>query len=101
MRLDDFQLVGEHLEELEPIAGKKRVSDRTMRDRRRAAERLHVMHIAHGKGPEDRLCRGCVSLTRHGYRGFLKCARYRVSSSEATDWRAKWRSCGAYEEKKK
>lgn len=68
--------------------------------RRRASSRLATMHQRYGRGLEGRPCRGCAFLIHGGgsdRKSFLKCQKAGVSHSEATDWRAKWASCGAYE----
>lgn len=68
---------------------------------RLAAQRLAKMHKAHGYGPPDTPCKNCVHLRRHQQgKTWMKCSKARMSSSEATDWRAGWPSCGLYEETK-
>jgi hypothetical protein len=68
-------------------------SKRTQAWHRNAAHRLGKMHGAYGKDAEGRSCSGCVHLTNDGGR-WLKCKLAGVSSSDATDWRAKWPACG-------
>lgn len=74
------------------------VSERTQRDRRLRLERLSSMHRKYGKGPAGQTCDGCVHLVRvaPGRGTFFKCALYRISRSEATDWRKKWAACGSF-----
>jgi hypothetical protein len=74
------------------------VSARTLAQRDSERRRLGAMHARHGHGPEGQTCRNCAFLERHTYaKTYLKCRRYNVTSSEATDWRAKWPACGAFE----
>jgi hypothetical protein len=76
------------------------VSKRTLAQRASERRRLAFMHASHGHGPEGVSCRDCVFLERHRYtKTYLKCRRYNVTSSEATDWRASWPACGAYQVK--
>ena len=60
--------------------------------------RLVKMHTKYGQDAGGRTCKGCVHLVRYtpGARSFLKCELAGVSSSEASDWRAKWLACGLY-----
>lgn len=64
---------------------------------RRAALRLGKMHRTYGAGPPGVTCGGCASLIVVKFSGrYLKCERYGNTRSDASDWRAKWQSCGAY-----
>lgn len=74
------------------------VSKRTLAQREKERRRLQAMHARHGHGPEGRTCRDCMFLERHRFnKTYLKCRRYNVTSSEATDWRASWPACGAFQ----
>lgn len=85
-------------EAAKPVGPSKRAQDWN----RLAAGRLAKMHQRYGRGPEGVTCKDCVFLERHrpGRTSFLKCRRAGVSASNATDWRAKWSACGAYEVEK-
>lgn len=74
-------------------------STRTQAWHRRARERQGKMRLRYGAGPEGQCCRGCVHLIHvsPGARAFLKCNLSSRSHSEASDWRAKWPACGAYQ----
>lgn len=77
----------------------KPLSKRTLAQRASARRRLGLMHARHGHGPDGQTCKNCRYLTRIRYANtYLKCSRYNVSSSEATDWRARWPACGAFKE---
>jgi len=62
------------------------------------ARRLVKMHTVYGQDAGGRTCKGCMHLVRYtpGARSFLKCELAGVTSSEASDWRAKWLACGLY-----
>ena len=66
--------------------------------RRRASARLAKMHQRYGRR-DGQVCRDCVFLLRMrpNRKTFLKCEKAGVSASDATDWRAKWTACGAFE----
>lgn len=74
-------------------------STRAEANRRREAARRARMRTKFGLGPEGVTCKSCAHLRRLGHHdsSYLKCLKYGVSHSEATDWRAKWPACGAYE----
>ena len=43
-------------------------------------------------------CGRCDHLLNSGRnRPIFKCAKFGISRSEATDWRAKWQACGLFE----
>lgn len=70
---------------------------RSERDRRLAKRRWLFMQQKYGKGPAGLSCGTCLHLRRPHHSGkYFKCALYGISSSEATDWRAKWPTCGRY-----
>ena len=74
------------------------LSKRTLAQRDSERRRLGAMHARHGHGPEGQTCRNCTFLLRRGYtKSILKCRRYNVTSYEATDWRAGWPACGAFQ----
>lgn len=74
------------------------VSKRTLAQRQSERRRLGLMHARHGHGPEGQICRECLFLQRVGRaRTYLKCRGYNVTRSEATDWRAGWPACGAFQ----
>jgi len=75
-------------------------SQRQQATRRSEAARQAVMRRQFGPGPAGVTCKTCAHLIRvpGGRHVYLKCARYRISASEATDWRAKWPACGAFEQ---
>lgn len=74
------------------------LSKRTLAQRDAERRRLNAMHARFGHGPEGQACRDCVFLLRQRYtKTILKCRRYNVTSSEATDWRARWPACGAFQ----
>jgi hypothetical protein len=57
---------------------------------------LADMHTRYGQAPEGVTCQTCVYLVRRSRntgRGWLTCVK-----AQATDWRAKWRACGAHRE---
>lgn len=65
---------------------------------RLALKLLAKLHAAYGKGPAGAQCKTCVHLRRYRQsKGWMKCAKALDTSSEATDWRAKWAACGLYE----
>ena len=74
-------------------------SDRAAAARRSAVARLSKMHTIYGKAPDGQTCKNCINLERFrpGRNTFLKCRLYGISSSEASDWRAKWPACGKYQ----
>jgi hypothetical protein len=95
--LFDIQPLLTPRDETSPLTGRP-VSKRTLAQRTSERRRLATMHARHGHGPEGVSCRNCIFLERHRYtKTYLKCRRYNVTSSEATDWRASWPSCGAFE----
>lgn len=51
-----------------------------------------------GNGPEGATCGGCAHLVCvRGYRkNYHKCGLYRISQSEASDFRKKWLACGRF-----
>lgn len=66
-------------------------------EKRSQAARVTKMHGQHGPGPAGQTCGGCQHLVKIGYhRTYFKCRRYGVTSSQASDWRAKWPACGAF-----
>jgi hypothetical protein len=81
----------------EPVSPATR-SKRTEDWHRRASVRRSDMRRKFGNGPEGTTCRDCVYLirVRPGANSFLKCEKYGISGSDASDWRAKWPACGAY-----
>lgn len=90
-RQTDWQLTGEP-------AAPRPCSKRQAAWHRRASERLGAMHRAYGRGVEGVPCRHCHFLIRVRFsKDYLKCKKAGVTSSEATDWRATWQSCGAYQ----
>lgn len=76
------------------------LSKRTLAQRASERRRLATMHGKHGHGPDGQTCKSCAFLKRHAGAGssWLKCRRYGVTRSEASDWRAKWPACGAFTE---
>jgi hypothetical protein len=62
-------------------------------------DRIYNMHRFYGHGPEGRRCKQCKSFARYSMGStWFKCHKSRVSRSIATDWRANWPACGAFEE---
>ena len=52
----------------------------------------------YSRGPEDKHCKTCIHIvaTRYGStRHYYKCDRFRMSHSEATDFRLKWNALRA------
>jgi len=80
-----------------PIGRRFSSSPAAVARRRRAAWRLGKLRDLFGIGPAGAKCRTCANLTRRG--NWFKCAKYRASASDATDWRAHWPACGAYEKR--
>lgn len=78
-----------------------RDSSRADTARRLALVRQSKMRNANGPGPAGVMCKDCRFLIRVGgaRRSYAKCRKYGVSSSEATDWREKWPSCGLFEKR--
>lgn len=68
------------------------------RHRRSGLHRLAQMHAMYGYGEVGKTCATCVHLARFSRGGYLKCAKFGATASEATDWRAGWQACGLYEE---
>ena len=68
---------------------------------RRRRAHLALMHARHGTAPET--CGTCASLVRvqHGGTGALKCGRFGVTRSEASDWRVRWPACGLWRAKER
>jgi hypothetical protein len=66
---------------------------------RHRARTLGVMHRRHGRA-EGHTCGGCRSFWDKPVDGSIghafKCRQFRVSSSEATDWRKGWPACGLF-----
>lgn len=73
------------------------VSKRTEADRRKALARQEKMHLKYGPGPKDQTCGACVNFVHFNHGGWAKCSVYGVTSSEASDWRAKWPTCGMFQ----
>ena len=59
---------------------------------------LRQMHAAFG-ATVDQQCKNCKSFLRLNIHNktYFKCARYKVTSGPATDWRAGWQACGKFE----
>ncbi len=96
---DDFALTPPKLAAVNPKTGKETRGETW---RRRAAVRLSKMHQRYGR-IDGQTCKTCAFLERHGrarHKSWLKCRKSTVSMSDATDWRAGWTRCGAYEEAK-
>ena len=73
-----------------------RAETRGQAETRRKLAHLATMHARHGLAAKGVCCRDCSHLVRvqHGGTKALKCRRFGISHSEATDWRAKWAACG-------
>ena len=62
------------------------------------APRLTEMRAKWGSPPAGARCKHCVKCYSIGRNGkYLKCALYGESHGAATDWRANWTGCGAFE----
>lgn len=73
---------------------------RGSRWRRMASIRLNKMYRRFGMGPQQTKRKTCAHLQRHkGGHSWMKCSKSWVSGSDASDWRAGWAACGAYESK--
>jgi hypothetical protein len=82
-----------------PPAGRGSES-RGTRTHRLEGVRRKKMQDNHGPGPAGVTCKDCLFLIRTGgHKTFLKCKKYGVSSADSTDWRQKWPSCGAYQQR--
>lgn len=94
--LDDFILTPPVEREVSPATTRQR--DDAARHR---AKTLDVMHRRYGVATEGVVCGSCAFLVRSGGGAgdFPKCKAFRVSCSEATDWRLRWRACGKYRER--
>src|SRR5215831_17053516 len=80
-----------------PPEGKERAGEKS---RRRQRIREFAMIGRYGAGPADRTCGDCCWLVKHSYtRNYYKCQMYGDSSSEATDWRKKWKACSKFQER--
>lgn len=92
-RADDFTLTPA------PIVAEAVPETRAETERRLAAQRLATMHQRHGRAADGVTCRGCAWLVRYGHHDqrYLKCERYGISRSMATDWRARWQACGLFQ----
>jgi len=88
--------MSDRLFDLEPVIACQ-VSARQLTERRRAIARIQNMHARHGHGPDGVTCGDCVHLVRRrgGTRSYLKCERYGITRSDASDWRKRWPACGA------
>lgn len=78
-------------EDVTPVAPKKR---------RNGQSPIVRMHGKFGRGPDGATCGGCDSLVTTGHnRRYFKCERYRISGSEATDFRKRWPACGLWRQR--
>lgn len=61
-----------------------------------ALRKIEAMHKEFGTG--DNLCKDCCHFQIHmaNSRKVFKCECYGVTSSEASDWRKSYRSCGLF-----
>jgi len=67
-------------------------------DEKPLPRRILGMYAVYGK-TEGRYCGECASFLRFRRGGsWSKCERTRITSSKATDWRARWEACGKFEE---
>ena len=58
---------------------------------------IEYMHYVFGSGHPSDKCGDCKNLVRHvASRTWYKCKVYGETSSEASDWRKKWNSCGMF-----
>jgi hypothetical protein len=92
--MSGFELTAEFNAPLK--AGEQRTT-RSATRRRLELVRQEKMRLRYGSGPAGETCGACLHLTRGGHGGWIKCAKYSVSASEASDWRKKWPACGAFE----
>lgn len=92
MAIDDFELVPPPRE---PDHSRDDVRNKAAKHRART---IDVMRRRHGAGPEGATCQGCANLVRSGGGDgtFPKCSAFRISCSEATDWRLRWPACGKF-----
>lgn len=60
--------------------------------------KITAMHDAYGLADPPHACKECCHFRTYEYHNkrFFKCRAYGISFSEATDWRAKYRACGFF-----
>jgi hypothetical protein len=96
--IDDFTLTPPPTGD-EPNA---RELERVDTARRHYLKTIDVMHRRYGVASDGVTCGACAYLERHdhGSRSYPKCTAFRVSRSEATDWRVRWPACGKFRQAK-
>jgi hypothetical protein len=64
-----------------------------------ASKNIGRMYLRFGMGPANKMCVRCRHFHRYSMGStWFKCALSGPTSSNATDWRARWRACGAFDE---
>lgn len=90
---DDFTLTPQTLLDDAPRPDRQRDNAR-----RHMMKTLDVMHRRYGVATAGVTCGDCAFLVRSGGGdgSFPKCKAFRISRSEATDWRLRWPACGKF-----
>lgn len=66
-------------------------------DMKICTKKIDLMHELFGSGHPSDKCGTCMHLMRYtANRSYFKCECYGETSSDASDWRKKYPSCGLY-----
>lgn len=87
---------------MKDLFGNDIIPDRDTKHGEPLAEHQHKQLIGIYGAKGGQKCKDCVFFIRKEWAGtFFKCGKAHRSNSTATDWRANWQACGAFEKSDK